>query len=148
MFVRSLIPYRRCVTPLHRSFRNLDTDLDEFFGATESFLSTAVDVIDNEKNVQVVAELPGLEEKDIEVSIDNDVLTIKGEKKQEKEEKEKDFYRMERSFGTFHRQVALPAKTLDASKCDAAFKNGVLTITIQKKEKAEAKVQKIPVKAG
>jgi len=159
MFVRSLIPYRRTVTPLHRiGLRCLDTEVNEVLAKVfdlptqsddaQGFLSAPIDVVGNEKNVQLMAELPGLEEQDIEVSIDNNVLTIKGEKKQEKEEKHKKYYRMGRSFGTFHRSISLPSNVLDASKCDAAFKNGVLTITIPKKAKAEKKVNKIPVKAG
>ena len=92
------------------------------------------------------AELPGLEEKDVEVLLDNETLTIKGEKKEEKEDKGKGYYHVECSYGSFHRVIPLPAG-IDQKKVQAQFKNGVLNITLPKAEEAKAKGKKIPIKS-
>lgn len=106
-----------------------------------------LDVIDNEREIRVEAELPGLTEKDIDVSLQNDVLSLKGEKKIEKEKKEKNYYRSERSYGSFRRDIQLPAEVVDTDKIDASFKNGVLIIKLPKREVKEEKVKKIEIKA-
>jgi HSP20 family protein len=93
----------------------------------------------------VSAELPGMDDEDIEVSLSRDVLTISGEKKQEKEEKGRDYYRAERSYGSFRRSIPLPAE-VNADKVDAVFSKGVLTITLPKTAKAEGR-KRIIVKA-
>jgi len=80
-----------------------------------------VDVKETDKEVRISAELPGMDEKDIDISISDDVLTIKGEKKQEIEEKEGSYYRMERSYGAFHREIPLPTE-VEADKAEAVFK--------------------------
>ncbi len=90
------------------------------------------------------AELPGMEEKDIEVNLADNGLTIKGEKKAEKEEQGKDNWYRETSYGAFHRFIPLP-EGLDKEKVDAHFKNGVLTVTLRRLE--EAKGKKIAIKA-
>jgi len=104
-----------------------------------------VDVSEDENQVQVAVELPGVDEKDLHVSLSHDVLTIRGEKKEEREQKGKNYYRMERSYGSFERSIPLPAG-VDGSKVDATFKQGVLTITLPKvASKKESK--KITIKA-
>ena len=105
----------------------------------------AVDIVEREKDYQIAAELPGMEEKDVEVKVTNDVMTIKGEKKEEKEEKGKDYYRMERHYGSFNRVIPLP-EGIDSKNVDAKFKNGVLKVTLPKTEEAKKKVKKITVK--
>ncbi|GIK40693.1 MAG: hypothetical protein BroJett011_45260 [Chloroflexota bacterium] len=114
----------------------------------ESFgdFSPRVDVTENEKEVRITAELPGLEEKDIDVSLSNDVLTISGEKKAEREDKGDNYYRMERSYGSFHRSIPLPTE-VDTDHCDATFKNGVLQITLPKVHLKES-AKKITIKAS
>lgn len=92
------------------------------------------------------AELPGVEEKDIEVTVTNDSVMIKGEKKEEKEDKGKNYYYMERSYGSFNRTIPLTAKT-DADQAQASIKNGVLNITIPKSASAKAKGTKVLIKA-
>ncbi len=114
-------------------------------GATQTF-SPRVDVSETDKEIRVSAELPGMEEKDIDISLTRDSLTIKGEKKGETEEKGKDFYRTERSYGSFTRSIPLPAE-VDADKVEATFKKGVLDITLPKTAKAIEETKKIPVKA-
>ena len=88
-----------------------------------------------------------MEEKDIEVTLSGDTLTIKGEKKEEKEDKGKNYYYMERSYGSFNRVIPLGAET-DAGKASASFKNGVLNITVPKSQSAKARGTKVPIKAG
>ncbi len=106
--------------------------------------SPALDVIEGKDAVTVKAELPGMEAKDIAVSLEGDVLTIKGEKEQKKEERDERQHRVERSWGSFMRSVRLPAPA-DGSKVTATFKNGVITITLPKAPGAKGTT--IPVKA-
>lgn len=112
-----------------------------------ALLSVDVDVSEDDKAYTITAELPGLEEKNIDVSISEDVLTLKGEKKAEKEEKGKNRYVCERSYGAFQRSFALPSDAL-TDKIDAKFAKGVLTITLPKNPKAEPASKKINVKAA
>ncbi len=105
----------------------------------------AVDIIDEKDQVRIKADLPGLKKEDIEVSADNGVLTIKGEKKEEKEIKEKDYVRSERYYGSFHRSFSLPAG-VDAQKVNAVYKDGVLEVTLPKREDAKPKQIKVEVK--
>jgi HSP20 family protein len=107
--------------------------------------SPKVDVSEDEKAIQVVAELPGLEEKDIDVSVTPDALTIRGEKKEEREEKKRNYYRMERSFGAFQRMVPLACE-VDREKVTAGFKQGVLTITLPKMTPSPTQVRKVPIR--
>ena len=108
--------------------------------------SPCVDVKETEKDITVTAELPGMDEKDIELSITDDHLMIRGEKKEEKEEKKKGYYRLERSFGEFSRSIPLPAG-VDKDKATAAFKKGILNISIPKTKEAQAAAKKIPIKS-
>jgi HSP20 family protein len=104
-----------------------------------------VDVVEKEKEYQVSAELPGLEEKDVEVSVADDMLTIKGEKKEEKEEKAKNYYLSERRYGAFQRSFQLPPG-VDSAKIEANFQKGVLTVTLPKTPEAQKKEKKIEIK--
>lgn len=107
----------------------------------------AVDVAESEKTYEITAELPGMDEKNIEVKVVNGSLTIKGEKREEKEEKKKDYYLHERSFGSFERSFDIP-EGVDADKIEASFKKGVLTVTLPKKPEAQKPAKKIEVKAA
>ncbi len=124
-------------------FRGFDV---EPFGGRGAAFSPKVDVVETEKQFMVTAELPGIDEKNIDVSIGRDSVTIKGEKKIEKEDKGKDYYRMERSYGSFSRTIPLPVE-IETEKVDAEFKKGVLTVTLPKSAKAVKAVKKITVKA-
>jgi HSP20 family protein len=104
-----------------------------------------VDVVENDKEIKVSVELPGMEEKDIDVALAQHSLTISGEKRHEKKEKGHNYLRSERSYGAFKRSVPLSSE-VDAGKADAAFRNGVLTITLPRKEKAETR-KRITIKA-
>jgi HSP20 family protein len=115
------------------------------FGTLPGVLSPAVDITEEEGAFKVSAEVPGMAEKEIQVSLSGDTLTIMGEKRQEREEKGKNRYLSERSYGEFQRTFSLPAD-VDREKIEAAFANGVLTVTLPKTAKAAPK--KIEVKAA
>lgn len=119
-------------------------DLEPFEGRHSAF-SPKIDVTDTEKEIKVHAELPGMDEQDIDVSLTRNGLTIKGEKKEEKEDKGKDYYHMERSYGSFSRIIPLPVE-VDEAGIKASFKKGVLTITLPKTRKAVEETKKISVK--
>ncbi|HAF07197.1 TPA: heat-shock protein [candidate division WOR-3] len=104
----------------------------------ESNWTPSMDISETDKEFFVTVELPGLKKEDITLSIDNNVLTIEGERKSEKEEKGKTFHRIERSYGKFYRSVTLPKK-VDEDNIKASFKDGLLNITIPKVEKEKVK---------
>jgi HSP20 family protein len=106
--------------------------------------SPKLDLADTKDAVVVKAEIPGIDPKEIALSLHDQTLTIKGEKKEEKEDKDEQYYRMERSYGAFARSLRLPVP-VDAGKVTATFKNGVLTVTLPKG--AAAKGTAIPIKA-
>src|SRR6516165_5829078 len=112
---------------------------------TTSHFAPPVDVYEDEHNVTLKIEVPGIEEKDIDVRVENNVLTVTGERKIEKEEKQENYRRIERQYGTFTRSFTLP-NTVDAEKVNADYDKGVLKITLAKK--AEAKPKQIKVNVG
>lgn len=157
MVIRTLTPWRgrsRLVNPLGSDLEDLFDRFTRSFDLAPAWngeefqagLTPRVDVQESEKEYVVNAELPGIAESDIEVSLSDDVLTISGEKKQEKEDKEKNYHRVERVYGQFQRQIALPSGQADETKTAASFKNGVLTVKIPKREEKQ-NVKKIPVRA-
>jgi HSP20 family protein len=103
----------------------------------------SIDMSETEKEILVRADVPGMEAKDIHVSIDGNVLTLRGERKQEKEEKGENFHRVERSYGSFSRSISLPAGVAQ-DKVKASYKRGILKITLPKTQKES--VKKIQVK--
>ncbi len=119
-------------------------DLQPFEGRLGAF-SPKVDVTENDKEIRISAELPGMDEKDIDVSLQGGMLTIRGDKREEKEDKGKDYYKLERSYGSFSRSVPIPVE-VDTEKIDAKFKKGVLSITLPKTAKAVEETKKIAVK--
>jgi HSP20 family protein len=104
----------------------------------------ALDLYEEKEEVVAKAELPGIERKDIQVNISDHQLTIKGEKKKEEETKEKNFYRSERSYGSFCRSVELPAD-VEVDKAKASFKDGVLEIHIPKTEEAKKQPKQVTI---
>lgn len=105
--------------------------------------SPAVDIYETENSIGLIVELPGMTEKDVDVTVDKSLLTIKGERRFENEVNKENYHRVERSFGSFMRSFQLPG-TVDTTKVQAEQKNGVLTITLPKKE--EGKPRKISIK--
>jgi HSP20 family protein len=110
-------------------------------------LKVASEVTEDEKEYRVTVEIPGLDEKDVEVNLSNSALKIKGEKKSEREETKKDYRLSERSYGSFERYFALP-DNVDAEKIEATMKAGVLTVVLPKTAEARKKTRKVAVKAA
>lgn len=105
------------------------------------------DVVETGDAVEVSIELPGMDMKDIDVTVANDMLTIKGEKKVERQEEKKGYYLSERSYGAIYRTIPLPPG-VDGEKAEAAFRNGVLTIRLPQTPEAQAKIKHIEVRSG
>lgn len=128
--------------------RLFNTSLSRWFDTDnllESAWSPAIDVKESKDDVVIVADIPGVNKEDIEVSVHGDILTIKGEKKQETQEKGKDFIHTERFYGSFSKSISLPCET-DISKADTNYKDGVLKIVLPKKEEAKTKQIQIKVR--
>lgn len=161
--MQSVQPWRPFES-LRREVDRLFSDFDRDFWAP-SFLRSAfqmepfwrretswsgaplVDIVERDDAYEVSAELPGLDEKNIEVRLTDGGLTIRGEKQEEKQEKKRDYHVRERHFGTFERYFTLP-DGVDVDKIEASFKKGVLTITMPKKPEAQKSSKRIEIKAG
>lgn len=115
-------------------------------GAAGARMAPSVDVSETETELRIEAELPGVDQKDVEIVVTDNTLTIKGEKKAQKEEKKKDYHVVERSYGSFARSLTLPFSP-DPSKAKADFSKGVLTVTLPKPPELEAKAKKIAIGA-
>jgi HSP20 family protein len=121
----------------------------DFSGDGENPMTTAsfvpaVDIYEDEKKVVLKLEVPGMEEKDLDVSVENNTLTVKGERKFEKEEKEENFHRIERRYGSFFRAFTLPS-TVDAEHINAHYNTGILKLELNKKPEAQPKQIKVNV---
>lgn len=130
--------------PLRRSMFDIQP-----FGRRERLVTAvpAVDISETDRAYEITAELPGLDEKDIEVKLVNGNLKIKGEKREEKEEKRQDYYLHERRFGAFERVFPVP-EGVDAEKIEATFKKGVLALKLPKKPEVQKPEKKITVKGA
>ncbi|CAN0626394.1 HSP20 family protein [Burkholderia multivorans] len=130
------------------SFRRSFFGIEPFWRRERTWVSApAVDVAETDKAYEIVAELPGIDEKDIEVNLVSGGITIKGEKHEEKEEKKKDYYLHERHFGSFERYFPMP-DGVDTEKVEATFKKGILTVILPKTQEAQKAEKKIPIKAS
>jgi HSP20 family protein len=130
---------------MNRLFRESFTDPGRDESLVASSFAPAVDVYEDEHNVALKIEVPGIDEKDIDIRVENNLLTVHGERKIEKEEKEENYRRVERQYGSFTRTFTLP-NTVDADNVQATYDKGVLKITLPKK--AEAKPKQIKVQVG
>jgi len=131
---------------------SVDRLFDDFFGVDRAVLHEpsltvvpAVDLEETDDAFKITAELPGMDKKDIHITFDNNVLTISGEKKAEKEIKEDNFHRLERSYGKFQRSFELPGY-IDRDKIEADYKDGILHVTVPKTEEAKPKQIEVKVK--
>lgn len=142
-------PFVSLQKEINKIFEDFFTDLvpGKWFKEERGSFVPSVDVKEKEKELVVTAELPGMDADDIDISISDDVLTLRGEKKEEKEEKEGDYYYHELSYGSFHRDIPLPAE-VDTDKVEADFKKGVLKIRLPKKPESQRKAKKIQVKTS
>jgi HSP20 family protein len=113
----------------------------------DGMLKPTLDLSATDKEYTIAVEIPGVDEKDVKLEIANDTLTIRGEKKQEKEEKGKNFYRVERSYGSFQRVLSLP-EDADQTGVKATFKRGILTISMPRKTMPQSDVRKIDIKSA
>ena len=155
-------PARTSLRSLADPFDRLQDEMDRMFSsyfrgwnlprlgfdeAHDGSLIAKLDVSETPEAVQVVADLPGMKEKDIDITLNDNALTIKGHRESGSEEKKKNYHRVERSYGEFTRRIVLPAE-VDPARVDAQLKDGVLTITLQKTQKAIETEKKIPIKAA
>lgn len=115
-----------------------------FLPSVGNMLRPMTDLSANDKEYTVTVEVPGAEKDDIKIEVANNIMTIRGEKKQKKEEKEKDYYRQERFYGSFQRVFSLP-KDADQTDIKATFKQGVLTVTMPRKKMPKSDVKKIEI---
>jgi len=137
------------------NLRRLNSILDEAFngwpfqnqenGSLTSSWLPPCDVFEDKNSVKIVAEIPGVDAEDVKISLENNLLTLRGEKKQHAEEQSERVHRYERSYGVFERTFSLPT-TVDPEKIDAQYSHGVLTVTIPKSERARPR--EIPVKVS
>jgi HSP20 family protein len=128
------------------TYRSL-LDIEPFWRRDLGFnVTPAIDIVEKDKAFEVTAELPGLDVKNIDLQLSDNVLTIKGEKQEEREEKAKDRYVSERRYGSFRRSLQVPGN-IDTDKIEASFKDGILTVTLPKSPEAEKKQKTIPVSA-
>ncbi len=142
------------VTNLASDFTNMQREIDRMFdrfrggtvddNGTSTWLPS-VDIIETPNDYVVKAELPGVDKKDVKLTIQNDTLTIRGEKKQESDRKGENYHRVERSYGVFQRSFALPS-SVKSDKIEASYDNGILTITLPKVEEAKPKAIEVKVK--
>jgi HSP20 family protein len=145
-----LLPSRDIWEPFTSLRRDMDRLFEDFSrdlgwgppAIAGAGMAPRVDVSETETEIKIEAELPGVYEKDIEVVLSDGRLTIKGEKKQEKEEKKKDFHLVERSYGSFARSIGLPFE-VDPNQVKASFAKGVLTVSLPKPPEVKAKEKKI-----
>jgi HSP20 family protein len=142
---RAAEPAPELYTSLHRLNRLMDEALTGWNGGTlASAWTPSCDVFEDKENLKIVLELPGVKPEDVKLSVENQSLTIRGEKKQVAEENSERWHRYERSYGSFERTFTLPS-TVDAEKIQAVADNGVLTVTLPRSEKS--KPREIPVQA-
>lgn len=159
MNLNSIIPWRKDDRQMDRRRedgdpfaalqRRMNSLFDDFFGysssdwwGTNGSFAPRLEVSETGKEIRISAELPGLDEKDVEVTFNGNMLTIKGEKKEEQEEEKGNYWHSERSYGYFERSVQLP-DSVDADKAKAKFKKGVLKVTLPKKPEAQSTPRKI-----
>jgi HSP20 family protein len=135
---------------LHQRVNDL---FDDFFGGFDAGLSRlesrylttpSIDVSETDEEVRITADLPGMDEKDVQVVLENDILTLKGEKKQEQEEKKRNYHVIERSYGEFQRVISLPA-SVDKEKIKATFKKGVLSVILPKTPESKSTQKRIAI---
>ena len=160
---RSLMPFGWSSTPagqpseqdpfltLHRDVNRLFEDMFRGFGLPMTGFATGtsprIDVSETDQALVITAELPGVEQNDLDVQLSDTALTIKGEKKVERDEKSAGLHMRERSYGAFTRTIPLPVE-IEQDKVDAKFVNGVLTITLPKSPEATSRTRSVEIKTG
>jgi len=152
-----ILPARKTDSPITELHQRMDELFDDFFGGfgvtrwplensalEKMIIAPDIDISETDDEITVSADLPGLDEKDLQVTLDNGILTIRGEKEREKEEKKRDYHLIERSYGEFQRSIPLPSE-IDPDKIHARFKKGVLRVSIPKKAETRKSAKKIGI---
>jgi HSP20 family protein len=149
----------RYADPFQALRSEMDRLFEDFFGGTVGFprnlpslpaeraLTPRLDVKENEKEIVVQADLPGIDEKDINLTLQNGILSLTGEKKSERDEKRENYHLMERSYGSFQRSIRLP-EGIDEDRVQARFDKGVLTVTLPKRPELAKAQKKIEIKSA
>jgi HSP20 family protein len=140
-------PYRDVMTlrdRMNRLFEDMSSGKGQDRDLVPGAWAPSVDIYETENEVVLAAEIPGVDEKDVEIKVEDNNLTIRGERKFEKETKEENYHRIERSYGSFARSFVLP-NSMDAEKVAAEYQDGLLTLTLPKREEAKPKTIKINV---
>ncbi len=145
-------PFRDFQREMNRLFDDFWSDFPALSNRRErspsalAAFSPRVDVSETDKTIEVSAELPGMDEKDITVELDDSTLTVRGEKHEEKEEKGKNWFSREQSYGSFHRVIPLPT-SVDGTKAKARFKKGILSVSVPKREEETAKRKTVAIES-
>lgn len=150
------VPVKRDSSPLLSLQNEMNRLFRDFFGETWPHWShamevpysanPAMDVAETDKEFKISLEVPGMDAKDFTITLNDQYVTIKGEKKEEKKEEREGYFRQERSYGEFQRVIAIPSNIMNAEKAEANVSKGVLTITVPKKADAQSKTRQIEVK--
>lgn len=166
MRVSDLVPWRGSLAPARREEgdgeslydvrREMNRLFDDFFRGTDLMapfergqsFTPSINVTESDEAIEVTAELPGMDEDDIDLTLSRQGLTIRGEKREEKEDEGKNYYTRERSYGYFRRSIPVSVEAVDQDKVEATFDKGILTITLPKRERAGAVTKRIEVKSG
>jgi HSP20 family protein len=145
----TLLDLRSQMNRLFDEFFEQPFGLSPFFGESSLIgdFAPRLDISETDKEITISAELPGIEPEDIDISLDRNTLTISGEKQVQEQEKNQRYYRIERSYGSFHRSIPLPNE-VDEDKIDASFKRGVLKVKMPKTKAAQEKSKRISIKSG
>jgi len=130
-----------------RSFRDAVAQFEPLWKSEDGFTVPAVDIVEKEKEFEITAELPGIDEKNVTVEVANGNLTIRGQKQDEKEERKKDYFMSERRFGSFARTFSLP-QGVNEDAIEASYSKGVLKVTMPKTAEAQKTPKAIPVKSS
>jgi HSP20 family protein len=148
------LPVRRAQDPFSTLRSEMDRVFDAALGRTGAgfgelgtLVRPSLDIAEGKKAYKVKMEIPGVEKGDVSVTVEEDTLIVRGEKKQETEEREENYHRIERSYGSFQRTLSLP-RDADAEHVEAKFKNGLLTIVIPKQEPAASKERSVDIEAS
>ena len=166
MRITDLVPWTGSRAPARREEENdeslydvrreMNRLFDEFFRATDLMAQSgrgrtftpSVNVTESDEAIEVTAELPGMDEDDIDLALSRHGLTIRGEKREEREDEGKNYYTRERSYGYFERSIPVSIEAIDQDNVEATFDKGILSVVLPKREEAQAAAKRIEVKTG
>lgn len=142
-------PFQQLWQDMNRTFSNFFNEFGERpFAQNTGAFSPSLNMTENDTAFKVEIEIPGVAEDDVDITLTHNMLTIKGEKKAEQEEKKDNYYHLERHYGSFYRNIPLPPNMIDQDNVLASYDKGILTITLPKLEEAQQIMKRIEVKTG